>query len=79
MKSSEEKIYKNRINIEGGEYLSTCWVREDGFVYRTILGEGDWISTEFMTSTVLDSYESFKDESRELTYWFPEGYKEKLS
>ena len=78
MKLSNESVYKRTIKLDDGEYLSSSWVREDGHVYRVILGENKWISTEFLTAKIIDSRESMKKEGRKVSYWFPSEYKEKL-
>ena len=78
MKLSKESVYKRKIKLDDGEYLSSSWVREDGYVYRVILGESKWISTEFLTAEIIDSREMMRDEERTISYWFPTEYKEKL-
>tara|TARA_Y100000310_G_scaffold319014_1_gene373744 strand:+ start:766 stop:1008 length:243 start_codon:yes stop_codon:yes gene_type:complete len=78
MKLSKESVYKRTIKLDDGEYLSSSWVREDGHVYRVILGENQWISTEFLTAEIIDSREMMRDEERTISYWFPTEYKEKL-
>jgi len=79
MKLSEEKIYKRGIQVDDNEYMSSSWVREDGYVYRVVLGENKWISTEFMSPEIVDSREMMREEGRSVSYWFPSDYKEKLN
>jgi len=79
MKLSEEKIYKRGIQVDDDEYMSSSWVREDGYVYRVVLGENKWISTEFMSPEIVDSREMMREEGRSVSYWFPSDYKEKLN
>jgi len=59
--------------------MSSSWVREDGYVYRVVLGENKWISTEFMSPEIVDSREMMREEGRSVSYWFPSDYKEKLN